>query len=196
MTPGYSAPELVSDANSYLNPTKASDVYYFAIIAYEVAFCCDPWSNVQMQWIDSVRRGYRPVVPSNSSKFMSAIIQECWQRDSSSHPYASQISQLLGDHLGKLTSSNTCCSSASNTPLTAVLECDAVSVRIKYSNPLSTASVYSIVNRGGHNGSCDKATVDNTQTPLNCHNESIQSALDYTSESNDTTHGGSSTQDM
>ena len=108
---------------------------------------------------------------------MSAIIQECWQHDSLSHPYASQISQLLGGHLDNLTSSDTCCSSASNTPLTAVLEYYTVSVRIKNSNPLSTASASSIVNRGGHNSSCDTATVDNTQIPLNCHNESIQSAL-------------------
>ena len=58
MTPGYLAPELISDTGSYLNPTKASDVYSFAILAYEVAFCCDPWPNVSMQLIDSVRRGY------------------------------------------------------------------------------------------------------------------------------------------
>ena len=59
MTPGYLAPELISDMGSYLNPTKASDVYSFAILAYEVAFCYDPWLNVSMQLIDSVRRGYR-----------------------------------------------------------------------------------------------------------------------------------------
>ena len=192
MTPGYLAPELISDKGSYLNPTKASDVYSFAILAYEVAFCCDPWPNVSMQLYDSVRRGYRPIIPSNSLKFMSAIIQECWQHDSTSRPYASQISQLLGEHLNRLTSSDTCCISASNTPTTAVLECDVVSVGIN-SNPLCTASVCPIVNHEGHNGSCDTATVNNTQTPLNYHNESMQSALDCTSESNGITHSGSST---
>ena len=113
-----------------------------------------------MQLIGSVRSGYRPVIPSNSSKFMSAIIQECWQHDSSSRPYASQISQLLGDHLDRLTSSDTHCSSASSTPITAVLECDAVSVGIN-SNPLSTVSVCPIVNHGGHNGSCDTDAAEN-----------------------------------
>lgn len=46
MTPGYLASELVSDTGSYLKPTKASGVYSFAILTYEVAFCCDPWPNV------------------------------------------------------------------------------------------------------------------------------------------------------
>ena len=142
--------------------------------------------------IGSVRSGYRPVIQSNSWKFMSAIIQDCWQHDSSSRPYASQISQLLGDHFDRLTSSDTRCSSASSTPITAVLECDAVSVGIN-SNPLSTVSVCPIVNHGGHNGNCDTVAAENTQTPLNCSNESMQSALYCTSESNGITHGGSST---
>ena len=123
---------------------------------------------------------------------MSAIIQECWQHDSTSRPYASQISQLLGEHLNRFTSSDTCCISASNTSTTAVLECDVVSVGIN-SNPLCTASVCPIVNHEGHNGSYDTATVNNTQTPLNYHNESIQGALDCTSEGNGITHSGLST---
>jgi len=55
MTPGYLAPELISNTGSYLNPTKASDVYSFAILAYKVAFSCDPWPKVSMQLVDSVR---------------------------------------------------------------------------------------------------------------------------------------------
>ena len=39
ITLGYLAPELISDSDSFLNPTKASDVYSFGILAYEVAFC-------------------------------------------------------------------------------------------------------------------------------------------------------------
>ena len=196
MTPGYLAPELISDTGSYLNPTKASDVYSFAILAYEVAFCCDPWPNVSMQLIDSVRRGYRPVIPDNASKFMSAIIQECWQHDSSSRPYVSQVSQLLGEHLDRLTSSDTCSMSSSNTPTTALLECNTVSMADSVginSNTLSTGSVHPILNHGDHNGSCDTATVNNTQTCLNCHNESMQSGLDYTSDSNGITRSCSST---
>jgi len=61
------------------------------------------------------------------------------------------------------------------------------------SNTLSTGSVHPILNHGDHNGSCDTATVNNTQTRLNCHNESMQSGLDYTSDSNGITRSCSST---
>ena len=192
MTPGYLAPELISDTGSYLNPTKASDVYSFAILAYEVAFRCDPWPNVTMQLIDSVRKGYRPIIPNNGSKFMSAIIQKCWHHDSLSRPYASQISQLLGDHLDTVTGSDTFGMSASNSPTkVAMLECDDVSVGTN-SNPLSTTSVICpIDNNGDHNDSHDMAIVNNTQAPLNCHNKSMQSALDCMSDSNVITHNSS-----
>ena len=91
---------------------------------------------------------------------MSAIIQERLQHDSSSRPYASQVSRLISEHLDKLTSSNPC---GSDTPTTAVLECNTEC------NPVSMAdsvgindSICSIVNHGNHNGSCDTATVSNT----------------------------------
>ena len=106
MTPGYVAPELISDMGTYVAPTKASDIYSFAILSYEVAFCCDPWPKVSMQLIESVRKGYRPVIPSDAPKFMSAIVQECWQHESSSRPHASQVSHLINEHLDKFTSGN------------------------------------------------------------------------------------------
>ena len=61
------APELISDIGSYLHPTKVSDIYSFSILAYEVAFIREPWPAVNMQLIESVRRGNRPVVPNNAS---------------------------------------------------------------------------------------------------------------------------------
>ena len=42
-TPGYVAPELISDMGTYVAPTEASDIYSFATLSYEVAFCCDTW---------------------------------------------------------------------------------------------------------------------------------------------------------
>ena len=49
--------------------------------------------------IDSVRRGYRPVIPSNTSKFISSLTQDCCKHDSASCPNALQVSQLLQDYL-------------------------------------------------------------------------------------------------
>ena len=103
MTPGYLAPELIDNMGSCLTPMKASDIYAFAILAYEVTFCCNPWPNVSMQLIESVRKGLRPVIPSDASDCMSAIIQECWQPDSLSRPCASEVSRLLEEHLNGLT---------------------------------------------------------------------------------------------
>ena len=79
MTPGYSAPELISDAGGYLDLNKASDIYSFSVLAYEVAFVREPWPIVSMQLIDSVRRGHRPVIPDNASRFISSLIQDCWK---------------------------------------------------------------------------------------------------------------------
>lgn len=144
MTPGYVAPELISDTGTYLTPTKASDIYSFAILAYEVAFCCDPWPKVSMQLIESVRKGYRPQIPSNASKFMSAIVQECWQHENSLHPHASQVSQLLVEHLEKLGSCDVH-ANFNSTPTTAVSELSTVSMPNdkgeKHMNPDPTSTV-------------------------------------------------------
>ena len=99
MTPGYLAPELISDVGNYLDPTKVSDNYSFSVLSYEVAFTREPWPNVSMQLIDSVRKGYRPVIPGNASKFVSSLIQDCWKHDSAARPSALQVSQLLQDYL-------------------------------------------------------------------------------------------------
>ena len=189
MTPGYLAPELISETGNYLHPTKASDVYSFAILAYEVAFCCDPWPKVSMQLIDAVRRGYRPVIPNDASKFMSAVIQECWQHDSSSCPYASQVSQLFEEHLVGLTGSDACGTNSSDTPTTAVRECNTTSdivgtadgITIN-SNPSSTYNACPILNQRDYSDSCDisTSTVNQMQAP----DEPMQGTLDCNHESN------------
>jgi len=116
---------------------------------------------------------------------MSAIIQECWQHDSSSCPYASQVSQLFGDHLDRLTSSDLCGMNSSDSPTTAVLEYnnEGNSVSMADSVGINSNSLNTCLNVN-HNGSCDTATVNNTQA----HNESMQGALDCSHESNGITH--------
>ena len=84
---------------NYLDPTKASDIYSFSILSYEVAFTHEPWPSVSIKLIDSVRKGYRPVIPDNASKFVASLIQDCWKHDSAARPSALQVSQLLQDYL-------------------------------------------------------------------------------------------------
>jgi len=99
MTPGYLVPELINDVGNYLDPTKASNIYSFSILAYEVAFVREPWSAVNLQLIESVRRGSRPVVPNNGSSFIFTLMQNCWKQDSLSRPSASYVSQSIQDYL-------------------------------------------------------------------------------------------------
>ena len=185
MTPGYVAPELISDTGTYLTPTKASDIYSFAILAYEVAFCCDPWPKVSMQLIESVRKGYRPVIPHNASKFISAIVQEYWQHESSSRPYASQVSQLLGKHLDNLTSDDVHVN-FNDTQTTAVLEFGTVSMpnneEEKCVNPYpqNTVSAHPITQLESSDNFV--ATI-NSQAPLNHSQSALECGINDSTQS-------------
>ena len=99
MTPGYLAPELISDVGDHLPPNKPSDIYSFGILTYEVYFCTEPWPNVSMQLLNAVKRGHRPVIPANGSKGITSIIKECWQHDSMQRPSASEVSRLIQEQL-------------------------------------------------------------------------------------------------
>ena len=69
MTPGYMAPELLPSENLSLlalPPNKATDIYAFAIMAYEVVFTKQAWPNVSMALMASVKQGLRPEIPAES----------------------------------------------------------------------------------------------------------------------------------
>ena len=75
MTPGYLALELISDVGNYLDPTKASDIHSFVfILSYKVSFTREPWPSVSLKLSDSVRKGYRPIIQVNASKFILSLI--------------------------------------------------------------------------------------------------------------------------
>ena len=152
MTPGYLALELISDMGDYLNPTKASDIYSFSILSYEVAFIREPWPNVSIKLIDSVRKGFRPVIPSNASKFVSSLIQDCWKHDSAARPSASQVSQLLQDYLELLS-------------IPEVFIKNTSAEAANHNNPLTCIS--SSINTRSNNVTSTKDLIT-SESPLNC----------------------------
>jgi len=97
MTPGYMAPELLSTDALSLRPNKASDIYAFAILAYELVCCKPAWCNVSMALIDNVRHGLRPAFPSNVDITLSGLIKECWLQDPEARPNAPAILKVLED---------------------------------------------------------------------------------------------------
>ena len=104
MMPGYLAPELIGDVGDRLPPSKPSDIYSFGILTYEVYFCAEPWPNVSMQLLNAIRRGHRPVIPSNAPEGIVNIIKECWQHDRMLRPNASEVSRLMQEQLEAVSS--------------------------------------------------------------------------------------------
>ena len=85
MTPGYMAPELLPSENLALlamPPNKATDIYTFPILVYEVVFAKQAWPNVSMALMASVKHGLRPEIPAELDDTLSNIIRECWLQNS------------------------------------------------------------------------------------------------------------------
>jgi len=106
MTPGYMAPELFPNPRvsscSAKKPTKASDIYSFAILAYEVVNRCQAWKDVHITLIESVRSGQRPVIPENADQWVSNIIKECWLGDPEARPTAGAVSSIFEKYLEQI----------------------------------------------------------------------------------------------
>ena len=105
MTPGYMAPELLPSDNLALlalPPNKATDIYAFAVMAYEVVFAKEAWPNVSMALMTNVKHGLRPDIPAESDDTLSNLIRECWLQDSELRPNATAVFQILDTYLSHL----------------------------------------------------------------------------------------------
>jgi len=112
MTPGYMAPELLPNHSTNVlpvRPNKASDIYVFAILSYEVVCCKSAWSNVSMTLIDSVQNGFQPSFPPNVDTTLSSLIKECWLHDPESWPIATAILQILDNYFETLQKDKQAC---------------------------------------------------------------------------------------
>jgi len=88
MTPGYMAPELypLSVNSRPVQPSKASDVYAFAVLSYEVICSRPARQNISISLLDSVQNGFRPSFPCDVDKLLETLIKECWHNDPESKP--------------------------------------------------------------------------------------------------------------
>ena len=97
MTPGYMAPELYpSSINSLpVQPSKASDIYAYGVLSYEVICSRPAWQNVSMSLLDSVRNGFRPAFSQDVDKPLVDLIKKCWHQHPESRPDATIVLEAL-----------------------------------------------------------------------------------------------------
>ena len=93
-TPIYSSPEVLQ-TKSY---SKASDVYSFAFIVYQVVTGEVPFSNLSSShqvFNEVVLKGERPRIKETVPNVYQELIKKCWSEDPNERPTFEEISTLL-----------------------------------------------------------------------------------------------------
>ncbi|KAK8889378.1 hypothetical protein M9Y10_034124 [Tritrichomonas musculus] len=91
-TPAYMSPELIMKAVNH----KASDVYSFAFVVYEMVTLEVPFEGLDKSDIlMKVTSGYRPEIAENVPDCYRELIQKCWSQDPSERPTFDSIVDLL-----------------------------------------------------------------------------------------------------
>ncbi|KAK8880478.1 hypothetical protein M9Y10_003153 [Tritrichomonas musculus] len=76
--------------------TKASDVYSFAMIAYQILTLQKPFQNMNFfDIITNIVQGIRPEFNSNIPECYQQLIQKCWSSEPKDRPTFEEIAQLL-----------------------------------------------------------------------------------------------------
>lgn len=87
----YSAPEIFKGKYS-----KASDIYSFAMIAYEIMTNLDPYDDLsEFEILQQTTSGFRPKFTANMPKCYCNLISECCSKDPTKRPALEQIVKLL-----------------------------------------------------------------------------------------------------
>lgn len=80
----WKAPELLQ-----LNPvaTKASDIYAFAIVLWEIVSCKPPYGDAEDSAIlELVKEGHRESIPENCPEALGELIQKAWTKEPEKRP--------------------------------------------------------------------------------------------------------------
>ena len=87
--PKYAAPEVIK-SKQY---SKASDVYAFSIILYELVTGKKPFAEFKSDFHiqDAVCKGYRPEIPKSVPSVYKVLIESCWSQDPDCRPTFSQV---------------------------------------------------------------------------------------------------------
>lgn len=97
MTPSYMAPELFPSSmnSSPVQPSKASDIYAFGVLSYEVICSRPAWQNVSMSLLESVCNNFRPSFPQGVDEALEGLIKQCWHQLPPSRPQAAAVLEAL-----------------------------------------------------------------------------------------------------
>lgn len=102
----WMAPELMSPNGQ---TSKASDIYSFAIVLWELATRATPWSSARgnstlvMVW---VMQGQREVIPNDTPQPIQELITQCWEAEPDKRPSAAQAVEALLKHQSFFNSSS------------------------------------------------------------------------------------------
>ncbi|RIB25610.1 kinase-like domain-containing protein, partial [Gigaspora rosea] len=85
----YIAPEVLNN-RTY---SAASDVYSFAIIAYEVVSGKLAFSDIphDIRLMHKILHGLRPAIPSHVPKLIAKLIMKCWDTRPNNRPTSEEI---------------------------------------------------------------------------------------------------------
>ena len=88
----YVAPELFKDG-AY---SKASDVYSFGILMWEISSEKKPFHEFIHDQLLALRifNGLRPTITEDTPQFYRDLMQKCWHSDPTQRPTAKEISEL------------------------------------------------------------------------------------------------------
>ncbi|CAI2198119.1 1715_t:CDS:1, partial [Funneliformis geosporum] len=89
----YVAPEVLKGEDY----TKASDIYGFGIVSYEVMTGLPPYNDVVHEEYLAIRicPGLRPMNNYKVPQLMLDIVQQCWDANPSKRPKASELFDLF-----------------------------------------------------------------------------------------------------
>ncbi|RHZ64797.1 hypothetical protein Glove_320g46 [Diversispora epigaea] len=93
----YISPEVLSGDEGY---TKASDVYSFGIIAYEIITGFPPYPNMphDKDLAMKICNGLRPKIPFHTPKLITRMIMRCWDARVTHRPTFQELNIELGKY--------------------------------------------------------------------------------------------------
>ena len=84
----YTAPEVIKNQKY----SKASEVYSFGVVLYEILTFQYPFNNLNLcETIEKVGTGYRPRIDDSISPFYRELINKCWSQNPDDRPTFGQI---------------------------------------------------------------------------------------------------------
>ena len=95
-SPLYTAPEVIQANDDYLKHSEKSDVYSFAMIAYEMITKEVPFRHYgQYKLYNAVCKGERPKIKSEVAVQYRNLITNCWRQKPQERPTFKEITELL-----------------------------------------------------------------------------------------------------